>query len=70
MEHFPLVLSADHIWLKIIQGIAVHITENAEILRSVFVDFDGKKELIVDRDEFMLGNAMNDWKGVFEEFNE
>ena len=70
MNHYPLALSAEHIWLKITQGIALHILKNAEALKSVFVNFEGKKTLICVRNEFTKGNPMNDWRGVFAEFND
>lgn len=67
-EHRPLVLSPDMIWLLITQGFAVHVTENAEELRSQFVDFEGKKVLFVKRDQFRKGSTNNAWEGVFPEF--
>ena len=70
MQHYPLALSAEHIWLKITQGIALHILDNAEALRSVFVGFEGKKTLECSRDGFIKGDPMNDWRGVFAEFND
>ena len=50
MGHYPLALSAEHVWLKITQGIALHILDNAESLRSVFVNFEGQKTLMCQRD--------------------
>eukprot|EP00730_Choanoeca_flexa_P003755 TRINITY_DN11492_c6_g3_i3.p1 TRINITY_DN11492_c6_g3~~TRINITY_DN11492_c6_g3_i3.p1 ORF type:complete len:376 (+),score=74.18 TRINITY_DN11492_c6_g3_i3:67-1194(+) len=67
-KHYPLVLSPDVIWLAIMQGFAKHVDANAEKLRSQFVDFEGKKELIVRRDNFVKGSPDNDWAGVFPEF--
>jgi hypothetical protein len=32
--HYPLVLSPDHIWICIAQGLARHINEHSETLRS------------------------------------
>ena len=56
------------IWLLIAQGVSRHIELNAEKLRKKFVSFDGKKNLVVRRDEFDKGDPKNDWEGVFEEF--
>ncbi len=69
-KHHPLVLSPDMIWLLIAQGFAIHVKQNAEALRHKFVAHEGKKNLTVRRDEFLLGFAGNDWEGVFSEFSE
>ena len=56
----------------ILQGVGTHINkgENAEKLRSKFVYHKGKKTLTVRRDNFVLGEAVNDWAGVVAEFNQ
>lgn len=68
-KHYGMTISPDMIWLLISQGFALHVNQNAEQLRDKFVDFDGKKKLHVQRDEFMKGGDANDWPGVFEEFS-
>jgi hypothetical protein len=40
LEHRPVVLSPDAVWLLISQGFAQHVNANAEKLRRYFVDFD------------------------------
>jgi len=67
-EHYPMTISPDMIWLLIAQGFAVHVNENAETLRSQFVDFDGKKKIDIRRDEFVKGGENNDWANTFPEF--
>eukprot|EP00045_Choanoeca_perplexa_P015951 m.207940 g.207940 ORF g.207940 m.207940 type:complete len:382 (+) comp17125_c2_seq2:1449-2594(+) len=67
-EHYPLVLTPDVIWLAIMQGLGKHVDANAEELRSKFVDFKGKADLVVTRPEFEKGSADNDWPSVFPEF--
>jgi len=67
--HFPLILSPDIIWLIITQGLAVHINQNSEKLRSHFVSFQGKMEISVRRDEFVLDGVNNDWAGCISEFS-
>jgi len=69
-EHYPLILSPDVIWLTITQGLANHVDQHAAKLRKKFVAFQGKKELIVDRPDFVLGSPDNDWEGVFPEFSQ
>merc|ERR1719491_1376190 len=69
-EHHPLKLKPEHIWLLILQSTAVHVDQNAEKLRQKFVNFEGKKELLLRRDEFVLGSTTNDWEGLVKEFVE
>ena len=66
--HHPLVLSPDVIWLTIIQGLANHVDQNAEELRSKFVAHEGKEEIVIERPDFVKGSPDNDWEGVFPEF--
>jgi hypothetical protein len=68
-DHHPLVLSPDIIWLTIAQGLANHIDQNAERLRKEFVSHDGKKELVIERPDFVKGSPDNDWENVFPEFS-
>ena len=67
--HYPLVLSPDAIWMCIAQGLAQHISANADKLRSMFVEHEGKKELNVRRDDFIKGSPLNPWQEVFDEFS-
>ena len=69
-EHYPLALRPEHIWTLILQGVAAHVNQHAVELRSKFVPHEGKKELLVRRDEFCLGATGDDWSGVVEEFSE
>ncbi|MGC4047083.1 MAG: DUF4419 domain-containing protein [Armatimonas sp.] len=68
--HYPLVISPDMIWLLIAQGFAIHVRENAEVLRGNLVAHEGKAKLEIRRDEFLRGFAGNDWESVFSEFSE
>ena len=67
--HYPLVLSPDHIWMCIAQGFAAHVNQNAEKLRHLFVEHEGKKTIIVQRDDFVKGSPHNPWPEVFSEFS-
>jgi len=69
-QHRPLSLSPDAFWLTISGGLATHINLNAEKLRKKFVDFEGKKKIIVRRDHFVKGSPDNDWEGCFDEFSD
>jgi len=46
-QHYPLVLSPDMIWLTVLQGVAQHIQNNAEALRTRLLHHQTKIELIV-----------------------
>ncbi|GBO54050.1 hypothetical protein APA_1998 [Pseudanabaena sp. lw0831] len=47
-DHRPLVLTPDIIWITIAQGFAQHVNNNAEKLRSHFVQHEGKQKLVVE----------------------
>jgi hypothetical protein len=65
MDHRPLCLSPDIVWLMICQGVANHINANAEELRSRFVTHEGKIQISVRRDDFVKV-IVSDWTGVQE----
>lgn len=68
--HLPIVISPDDVWLCLANGLAAHINQNAEELRSQFVDFEGKKYIEIQRNGFVKGSSTNDWQGCFVEFSE
>ena len=67
MDHRPLRLSPDAIWLLICQGVANHINVHAEELRSRFVSHEGKVEIGVRRDDFVKGSPENPWVEVIDD---
>jgi len=69
-NHYPFRFKVEQIWILILQGVAVHVDQNAEKLRAKFVSHRGKKTLRVQRDDFVMGSPQNDWEGVIEEFVE
>jgi Domain of unknown function (DUF4419) len=68
-DHRPLVLSPDVIWLTIAQGLAIHINQQSERLRPLFVTHSGKRTLRVRRDDFVKGSPENPWGEVIEDFS-
>jgi len=68
-DHRPLTISPDMVWLVIVQGFAMHVNENSEALRKQFVDFEGKTNIDVQRNDFVKGDPDNDWESVFPEFS-
>ena len=69
-NHCPLVLTPDMIWLAIAQGFANHVNENAEKLRHLLVEHEGRKTLEVRRDDFVKGSPNNPWPEAFDSFSE
>lgn len=70
-RHMPLVISPDMIWLVIVQGLARHIHENSETLRSHFVQHNGKKTINVHLDgKISLGSDDSDWEWAFQQFQD
>ena len=68
-NHYPITISPDIIWLLICQGFSQHVNSNPEALRSMLVNFDSKKELVVTRN--MVGTAglsVFPWETVFPDF--
>ncbi len=68
-EHRPLVLSPDAVWFCLAQGLAQHVSLNAEALRERFVRHQGQATLLVNRPDFLLGQQ-NPWPEVFAAFSE
>ena len=46
-EHYPFKFRVDHIWILILQAVAIHVDKNAEKLRPKYVKHEGKKQLKV-----------------------
>ncbi len=64
--HRPLVLSPDHVWIAIAQGLARHVAAHAEALRPRLVRHQGTLLLEVERNDWYPGRPGNDWPGVFD----
>ncbi|TCD02350.1 DUF4419 domain-containing protein [Pedobacter frigidisoli] len=69
LDHRPIVLSPDMIWLLIGQGFARHIDNNKEALRNKLVHFEGNKVLTVVAGDIQLGDKTSNWEAVFPQFN-
>jgi hypothetical protein len=67
MDHRPLCISPDAIWLLICQGVANHISVHSEEIRSRFVQHEGKLQIEVRRDDFVKGSPENPWIEVVDE---
>lgn len=73
-QHRPLSISPDMIWLLICQGFSKHIDYHAEELREKFVDFEGKKKLVIATEslsmDFHKGSPNSSWKLAFPAFTD
>ena len=69
-QHYPLLLTPDHIWLTVTQGLAAYIAQDPEKWRKHFVSHDGKEKIRIIRNEFVNGSPDNDWAGCFGEFSD
>ncbi len=68
VDHRPLVLSPDVIWLTICQGFARYVNAHSEKLRPLMVNHKGKETLIVETEP--LPSGVIDWCGVIDEFSQ
>ena len=66
-NHYPIRIKPDDIWLLIVQGFSNHVNANAEELRQLFVDFNGKKELVV---KYPLSSIEEVDRKILENFSE
>jgi len=53
-HHYPLEFSVEDIWVLIAQGVSIHLNENAEKFRHLFVSHDGKKTLELIVNDFLI----------------
>ena len=68
-NHRPITISPDIIWILIAQAFSNYVSANHEKLRFKFVNFEGKKELLVKRLDLIFGQmTTEDWASFFPEF--
>lgn len=66
-DHRSVVLSPDVVWLLICQGFAHHVNYNPEQLRDLFVDHEGKIDLVVEsKKNFLIETAH--WDSIVNGF--
>ena len=66
-EHYPFRIRVEHIWLLILQAVAIHVDQNAEKLRSKYVEHEGKVTLKIDIPGVP---SREEWQSVIETFVE
>eukprot|EP01084_Bolivina_argentea_P196956 337606_1 len=64
-EHYPFRFRPEHIWLLILQSVAVHVDQNAEKLRDKYVTHEGKKTLEI---EVSANPSAKEWMSVIQGF--
>ena len=64
-KHYPFRFKPEHIWLLILQAVAVHVDKNAEKLRNKYVTHEGKKDLIV---EISRDPSYEEWVNTIQTF--
>ena len=67
-NHYPIRIKPDDIWLLIIQAFGIHVNNNYKELRKYFVNFEGKKELVVEYPNITSFEQID--KKIFENFSE
>ena len=71
VNHIPICVTPDILWMLIVQGFSRHIDLNAEKLRAKFVEFQGQKEITVSGDEYSIEDITKEgWERTFNEFVE
>jgi hypothetical protein len=60
-EHHHLKIRPEGVWSTILVQLKVYINENAEQLRSLCVQHEGQKGLVLYREEFEAKDGSNDW---------
>ena len=68
INHYPIRIKPDDIWLLIVQAFSNHVNTNSEELRNYFVNFDNKKTLTVKYNGIYF--AKNVDKKILENFAE
>lgn len=68
-DHRPLVISPDMIWLLISQTFGRYVNENAEAMRPLFVNHEGKVDLVVQSKQDILHDKDYQWDELFNQFS-
>jgi len=69
-NHHPMVINPDVVWLTIEQGFALHVKHYAEELRHLFVDHEGKKQLMLYCAPGLINEPYSAWEPYFPQFTD
>ena len=67
-NHYPIRIKPDDIWLLIVQAFSYHVNSNFDKLRKYFINFKGKKDLVVIYENIANIKQIN--KKIVEDFSE
>ena len=68
-NHYPITITPDMIWLMVLQGFSRFMEKFGSTVKDKFVNFDGKKDLKVERLEYTPYNATKEvWDGIVDEY--
>ena len=79
-HHLPIMIRPDDLWLQILQGIAIHVSQNKDKLQTSIVNFaDSNSKIQIkvvnnnleasNNKRVLKSNNIN-WKSVFEQFTQ
>ena len=70
-NHYPITISPDMILILFLQGYSRFMEKNSEKLRNIYVNFEGKKTLIVKREGITPETTKpEEWQGIIDEFTQ
>ena len=70
-SHYPITVTPDMILLLFLQGYSRFMEKNSEKFRHIYVNFEGKKTLTVEREGITPETAKpEDWQGIVDEFTQ
>ncbi len=70
-EHVPLVLGPDEVWTAIVQATSAVVRSDPEAARrSMGVQHEGKKDLLINIPDFVKGAKDNPWERAFGMFGD
>lgn len=69
-NHMGLSFGPDDIKAKLLHGFSIHIKENAEKFKKLFVGDGEKKQIQIKAKNFIRGSPLNPWTDIFTEFVE
>ena len=67
-DHCPMAITPDIIWQLILNGFNSHMAKYNKELRNKFVNFEGKKELVIKRLLTPESANAKDWENIMKEF--
>ena len=69
--HYPITISPDMILILFLQGYSRFMEKHSEKLRNIYVNFQGKKTLTVEREGITPETAKpEDWRGIINEITQ